>query len=125
MVIGGTVTDKIGRPQAGVRSDAGADVRHLVRIVRQLRRSVLGFLLGTKGVDQIIPVVVLARFACSGPWRCATASSCSSAKIAGDDIRGEMVVRRTLVSLSAGLPRPLTLSDDASNYDTRGGWPGT
>ena len=57
LIIAGTVTDKMV-PPARLRADARAQVRDLVRIVRQRRGSVLGLVLGHQGVDQIMPVDV-------------------------------------------------------------------
>ena len=60
MVVSGTVTDKMAPADpAPLRADARAEVRHLLRLLLQLRRPLLGLATRvTKGVDQIIPVDV-------------------------------------------------------------------
>ena len=59
MVVSGTVTDKMAPAvQAAVRADARAEVRDLASAPAPTAAALLGLLLVTKGVDQMIPVDV-------------------------------------------------------------------
>ena len=98
VIISGTVTDKMapGHPRP-LRADARPEVRDLDGLVRQLRRPVLGQLLGHQGRRPDHPRRRLrARAARRGPRRCSRASCCcrsaSATRTWRERWRGEPIV---------------------------------
>ena len=84
------------RPQARLRPDARPEVRDLVRLVLELRRPVLGLLLGDQGRrPDRARRRLRARAARRGPRRCCTASSSCRRRSSTKTSRRSSVARLT------------------------------